>query len=417
MQRFLDTFVQVLVIRDIVEHSIMTDSHGRKVLVVDNGTGYVKCGFAGQNFPSHIFPSAVGRPIVRADTMGSSVGGKTLFLGEECSEHRSKLDVKYPMENGVVRNWDDMCHVWDYTFGPQKLDVDPQDCKILLTEPPMNPKQTREKMLQVMFEQYGFHSVNIAVQAVLTLYAQGLMTGVVVDSGDGVTHICPVFEGYVMHNLTRRLDVAGRDITRYLIKLLLLRGHAFNHSADFQTVQRMKEKFCYVAYDVEQEQKLAEETTCLSRIFECDDGRMIRIGGERFEAPEVLFQPHLIDIEKPGIGEMLFNVIQSADIDLRLELYKHIVISGGTTMYPGFPSRLERELKQMYFQKVLKGDKDNYRKFKIRIEAPPRRRHLVFTGGAVFAQLMRDRDADYWISKAEYEEKGITHCMAKLGYH
>jgi actin-related protein 2 len=349
--------------------------------------------------------------------MGSSVGGKTLFLGEECSEHRSKLDVKYPMENGVVRNWDDMCHVWDYTFGPQKLDVDPQDCKILLTEPPMNPKSTREKMLQVMFEQYGFHSVNIAVQAVLTLYAQGLMTGVVVDSGDGVTHICPVFEGYVMHNLTRRLDVAGRDITRYLIKLLLLRGHAFNHSADFQTVQRMKEKFCYVAYDVEQEQKLAEETTCLSRIFECDDGRMIRIGGERFEAPEVLFQPHLIDIEKPGIGEMLFNVIQSADIDLRLELYKHIVISGGTTMYPGFPSRLERELKQMYFQKVLKGDKDNYRKFKIRIEAPPRRRHLVFTGGAVFAQLMRDRDADYWISKAEYEEKGIAHCMAKLGYH
>lgn len=148
------------------------------------------------------------------------------------------------MENGIVRNWEDMCNVWDYTFGPKKMNIDPTNTKILLTEPPMNPLRNREKMIevrhtdignefcvhilmcvttflwfQVMFEKYGFDSTYIAIQAVLTLYAQGLISGVVIDSGDGVTHICPVYEEFTLPHLTRRLDIAGRDITRYLIKV------------------------------------------------------------------------------------------------------------------------------------------------------------------------------------------------------
>ncbi|KAI1720580.1 actin domain-containing protein [Ditylenchus destructor] len=393
----------------------LMDTHGHKIIVVDNGTGFVKCGYAGTNFPSHIFPSAVGRPLVRSSQRVNNITIKDLMVGEECTELRQMLDVQYPMENGIVRNWDDMGHIWDYTFGPEKLDIDPKDCKLLLTEPPLNPNSNRERLFQVMFEQYGFNSLYIAVQAVLTLYAQGLLTGVVVDSGDGVTHICPVFEGYALNHLTKRLDVAGRDITRYLIKLLLLRGYAFNHSADFETVRQLKEKLCYVAYDVEQEQKLALETTVLTESYTLPDGRVIKVGGERFEAPEVLFQPHLIDVEKAGLSELLFGVIQSADIDTRLEFYKHIVLSGGTTMYPGLPSRLERELKQLYLHRVLRGNTEQFQKFKIRIEAPPRRKHMVFLGGAVLAHLMRDRDTDFWVSKQEWEEKGLHHCMAKLG--
>ncbi|KAE9553935.1 hypothetical protein FO519_002861 [Halicephalobus sp. NKZ332] len=392
------------------------DSNGRKVVVVDNGTGYVKCGFAGENFPAHVFPSVVGRPLMGRYT-GGRVGNREFYVGEGCIENRSQLDVSYPMENGIVRNWDDMKDIWDYTFGEHKLNIDPSECKVLLTEPPLNPNSNREKLFQVMFEEYGFNSIYVAVQAVLTLYAQGLLTGVVVDSGDGVTHICPVYEGFAMNHLTRRLDIAGRDITRYLIKLLLLRGYAFNHSADFETIRRIKEKLCYVAFDVEQEKRLADETTCLSQIYTLEDGRLVRIGGERFEAPEILFQPHLIDVEKPGLSEMLYNVIQSADIDVRKEFYKHIVLSGGTTMYPGLPSRLERELKQMYFQRVLKGDKEAYKNFKIRIEAPPRRRHMVFSGGAVLAHLMRDRDDNFWVSKKEYQEQGLARCLKKLGIH
>ncbi|KAM6997137.1 actin-related protein 2-B-like isoform 1-T1 [Tautogolabrus adspersus] len=389
------------------------DSQGRKVVVCDNGTGFVKCGYAGSNFPEHIFPALVGRPIIRSTAKVGNIEIKDLMVGDEASELRSMLEVNYPMENGIVRNWDDMKHLWDYTFGTEKLNIESRNCKILLTEPPMNPTKNREKIIEVMFETYQFAGVYIAIQAVLTLYAQGLLTGVVVDSGDGVTHICPVYEGFSLPHLTRRLDIAGRDITRYLIKLLLLRGYAFNHSADFETVRMMKEKLCYVGYNIEQEQKLALETTVLVESYTLPDGRLIKVGGERFEAPEALFQPHLINVEGVGVAELLFNTIQAADIDTRPEFYKHIVLSGGSTMYPGLPSRLERELKQLYLERVLKGDVDKLSKFKIRIEDPPRRKHMVFLGGAVLADIMKDKD-NFWLTREEYEEKGVR-VLEKLG--
>ena len=392
----------------------MTDSEGNRVVVCDNGTGFVKCGYAGSNFPEFIFPSMVGRPMIRSTTKVGDIEIKDLMVGDEASELRSMLEVGYPMENGVVRNWEDMKHVWDYTFGETKLNIDPTGCKVLLTEPPMNPTKNREKMIEEMFENYGFNGVYIAIQAVLTLYAQGLLTGVVIDSGDGVTHICPVYEGFAISNLTRRLDIAGRDITRYLIKLLLLRGYAFNHSADFETVRMMKEKLCYVGYDIESEQNLALQTTVLVEQYELPDGRVIKVGGERFEAPEALFQPHLINVESVGVAELLFNTIQTADVDTRPEFYKHIVLSGGSTMYPGLPSRLEREIKQLYLERVLDGDTTRLAKFKIRIEDPPRRKHMVFLGGAVLADIMKDK-TDFWISKAEYQEQGVR-CLQKLGY-
>ncbi|XP_076314227.1 actin-related protein 2 isoform X2 [Tachypleus tridentatus] len=391
------------------------DSQGRKVIVCDNGTGFVKCGYAGSNFPAFTFPSLVGRPILRAANKIGDIEVKDLMVGDEASKLRSMLEVEYPMENGIVRNWDDMCHVWDYTFGPQKMSLNPRECKVLLTEPPMNPVKNREKMIEVMFEKYQFAGTYVAIQAVLTLYAQGLLTGVVVDSGDGVTHICPVYEGFALPHLTRRLDIAGRDITRYLIKLLLLRGYAFNHTADFETVRMIKEKLCYIGYNIEQEQKLALETTFLVESYTLPDGRVIKMGGERFEAPEALFQPHLVNIEGQGIAELVFNTIQAADIDIRPDLYKHIVLSGGSTMYPGLPSRLEREIKQLYLERVLKGDTEKLSKFKIRIEDPPRRKDMVFIGGAVLADVMKDKDT-FWMSREEYQEKGLK-VLEKLGVH
>ena len=186
--------------------------------------------------------------------------------------------------------------------------------------------------------------------------AAGLLTGVVVDSGDGVTHIVPVYEGFSLPHLTRRLDVAGRDVTRYLIKLLLLRGYAFNRTADFETVRQIKEKLCYVGYDLDLETKLAQETTVLVENYTLPDGRVIKVGSERFEAAEALFQPQLVDVEAVGMAEQLYNTIQAADIDIRSEFYKHIVLSGGSTMYPGLPSRLEKEIKQLYLTRTLNND-------------------------------------------------------------
>lgn len=373
-------------------------------IVCDNGTGFVKCGFAGSNFPTSIFPSMVGRPIMRFEEKVENVEIKDIMVGDEASKLRSMLEITYPLDNGIVRNWDDALHVWNYAFF-EKMKINPKNSKVLLTEPPMNPKENREKMVQVMFETYGFQGVYIAIQAVLTLYAQGLLTGVVVDSGDGVTHIVPVYEGFSLPHLTRRLNVAGRNITRYLIKLLLLRGYAFNRTADFETVRQIKEQFCYVGYDLELEKRLALETTVLIEKYTLPDGRIIKIGAERFEAPEALFNPNLVDIETPGMGELVFDCINKADIDTRAEFYNHIVLSGGSTMYPGLPSRLEKEIRRLYLERVLKGNLQQMQKFKCRIEDPPRRKHMVFLGGAVLAEIMKDKTA-FWMNKSEYDEQG-----------
>jgi len=261
--------------------------------------------------------------------------------------------------------------------------------------------------LEHMFEKYHFAGTKVSIQAMLVLYAQGLLTGVVLDSGDGVTHIVPVWEGICPPTLIKRLNVAGRHITRHLIKLLQVRGYAFNRSADFETVQKIKEALCYVGYDLEVEKRLALETTTLLCKYELPDGRIIKMDRERFEAPEALFDPSLIGVESSdgGMSQMLFKMINEADIDLRQAFYKHIVLSGGSTMYPGLPSRLEKDMRDIYLEHVLKGKKEGLDKFKLRIEDPPRRKHMVFLGGSVLADIMKDKD-EFWISRAEWMEHG-----------
>jgi len=373
-------------------------------IVCDNGTGFVKVGFAGQNFPAFIFPSMIGRPLMRFEEEFKGVELKDVMVGDECAQHRAMLETSYPVENGIVKDWEGMKHLWNYTFF-EKLKIDPKERKILLTEPPMNPDENRKKMLQNIFETYEFQAAKVTIQASLVLYAQGLLTGVVMDSGDGVSHVVPVWEGVCPPLLIKRLNVAGRHITRQLIKLLQLRGYNLNRSADFETARDIKEKLCYVGYDLEVERRLGHETTVLIQEYTLPDGRVIKLGTERYEAPEVLFQPHLIDVESVGMHEMLFNMIQEADVDLRPAFYKHIVLSGGTSMYPGLPSRLEKEVTDLYLKKVLKGDQSRLGKFKLRIEDPPRRKHMVFLGGSVLADLMKDR-AEFWITREEWKEHG-----------
>jgi len=375
-----------------------------QVVVCDNGTGFVKCGFADTNFPTAIFPCMVGRPILRFEEKIDNVELKDIMVGDEAAALRNMLQITYPIDNGIIRNWEDMQYVWDYTF-QEKLKVNPSECKIMLTEAPLNPVANRKKMAEVMFEKHGFKAAYVSIQAVLTLYAQGLMSGVVVDSGDGVTHIVPVLEGYTFPSLTRRLDVAGRDVTRYLIRLLLLRGYAFNRTADFETVRQIKEKLCYVGYDLELEGRLSTETTVLVDTFTLPDGRVIRVGGERFQAPEVLFEPRLLDVDGNGIAWQVFDSINKADMDNRKTFYEHIVLSGGSTMYPGLPSRLEKEIRKLYFEHVAKGKKDVLAKFRCRIEDPPRRKHMVFLGGSVLAGIMKDK-YDFWMNIEEWKEQG-----------
>jgi len=386
-------------------------------IVCDNGTGFVKLGYAGDYFPTHVFPSMVGTPTMKYSEEFEDVDLKKVVVGDEAQKYRHMLEVKYPVAAGKILYWKgdySIHHIWEYAW-KEKLEINPSEHNILLTEAPSNPKSNKLRMLEAMLEKYQFAGATCVMQAILALYAQGLDTGVVLDAGDGVSHCIPVWEGVMLKNEIKRLDVAGRNVTERLIKLLQARGHNFHRSADMDTVRQIKEKHCYIGYDLAVENKLAVDTTCLTTKYKLPDSRVITLGAERFQAPEVLFQPHLGDekyAEQKGIHEMVYNMIMGCDIDLRKDFFKRIVLSGGSTMYPGLPTRLEKEIQKLVLERNFKGDKALLKKFKIKVEDPPRRKYMVFLGGAVLADLMKDNQ-EFWISKEEWAEKGGERVLAE----
>lgn len=402
-------------------------------VVIDNGSGNLKAGFAGEDKPKAYGSAIIGRPkytkIMAGSLLGESASStkEETFIGDLAQQNRGLLKLLYPIEHGVVTNWSDMEKLWYNTYS-QDLQANPEDHPLLITEAPLNPRTNRDKMCQILFESFNIPCIFVSIQAVLSLYASGRTTGVVVDSGDGVTHIVPVYEGFSLPTSIKRMDVAGRDVTSQLShNIRRMTGVNFSSSAEFEIVRLIKEKACYVSKDPVKDEKLASSSYYLGNndselftSFKLPDGHEIQLGAERFRSPEILFNPQLIGDESPGIHELTALAIAKTDLDLRPTLYQNIILSGGNTLLRNFGDRLLSELKlqqssSSHFNSVWNkqiGPTTYDTKMKVKIYAPPERKYSTWIGGSILAGLSTFKKM--WVTSQEYEENpDVIHvkCM------
>lgn len=362
--------------------------------VIDNGSGLCKAGLAGEDAPKSCFPTVVGKPKMQGLLVGTDQ--RDAYVGDEAIHKRGVLNLYYPVKHGIIDNWDDIEKVWHHCYFSELL-VPPEEHPCLMTESPLNPKINREKMTTTMFEIFNVPSYFITPQAVLALYASGRTSGIVLDSGDGVTHTVPVYEGYALPHAIMQLDVAGRDVSDYLVQLLKNAGGPLVAAAEREIAKDIKERVGTVSLNYENDEKSYKDGHMKDVEYILPDGKKIPIGDQQFKAPEILFKPSKLGSAYeglPGLHELIFQSIMKCDSDIRKDLYGNIVLAGGNTMFSGINQRINYELSEVQSN------------FKVNVAAPNERKYTGWIGGSILASL--NTFQVMWITKSEYEEQGPT---------
>ncbi|CAM9183636.1 unnamed protein product [Chrysoparadoxa australica] len=331
-------------------------------VIIDNGTGYTKMGFAGNVSPQHIIPTACAQkvsPNVGGGTNKDGITDLDFYIGAEAFKHSSTHQVTYPIRHGIIEDWDCMERLWQQCIF-KYLKCEPEDHYMMLTEPPMNTPENRELTAEVMFETFGVPGLYIAVQAVMALAASWgskkakdrNLTGAVVDSGDGVTHVVPVVEGYVIGSCIKSIPMAGRTMTQFIIDKLRERGTQIPPEDMLDAARRIKEEHCYVCADMTKEAtKYDADPAKYCRMFRGTkkDGTIydVNVQAERFLGPEMFFSPEIYKADCPPLPDLVDEAILRCPIDNRRGLYSNVVLSGGSTMFKDFGRRLQKGVKKL----------------------------------------------------------------------
>lgn len=379
-----------------LENSRSGNSMGKVAIVVDNGSAFSRSGFAGEDKPriamkttylppSHSVPVPDNQPHAQ---IGSGM-------------HSTKEPKPHPLKHGIITDWEAMENLWSHLFYCG-LKVPPEEHPMLMSDSPSCPTTNREKMAEVLFEGFAVPALYVANTGFLSLCSCGRVTGLAVESGAGVSHVTPIYAGKTWIEGTHRLDVAGRFLSRYLHRLLV---NSSNNPEPFgtlnkKTVVQIKKHCCYVSMDFERD--LQANTCQYPTSIETPDGHLIVVAKERFCCPEPLFKPNLLNQNSPGLHLLAFQSLQIIPDEYKREVMNNIVLSGGSSMFPGFPERMRLEMDALFFGKG----------YPIKLLTAPKNSVAAWIGGSLAASLSSFQQ--FWMTKEDYQEHGTAFVHEKF---
>ena len=370
----------------------MTKVESKPNIIIDNGSGYIKAGFSSEKTegPRAVFPTIIG---YQKHLYSKSLGESDYYVGKDAETKREVLNSSYPIERGIIKNFDDMERIWRYVF-TKELKVKPEEHKVLLINIPQKEKKNTEKMVEIMFEKFNVNGLCISIPGYISLCSEGKFEGFSVDLGEGVSKFIPIWEGYILPPVVYQ-NFGGKDLTEYLDKELLKVGYSFYTISSKIIANKIKEKVCYVALDYKEELQYVEKFD-----YELPDGHHVIIDDQRIKCPEILFKSDMIKNIKlensiSNIVEVCYNSIQKCDIDLRKELYNCIALSGGTSMFNGLKERFTKEIKALAPESM---------KEEIKVIGNPERKFAAWIGGSIMSSISTFEST--CITKTEYEESG-----------
>lgn len=404
-------------------------------VVVDNGTGYSKIGYAANVQPQCIIPSCIavkeyGKIGNRESRrLGTGLDDLNFFIGDEAIEvdGKNEYSLKWPIRHGIIEDWDLMQRYMEQVIF-KVLRAEPEDHYFLMTEPPLNTPENREYLAEIMFETFNIPGLYIAMQATLALIAswgskkdgKRSLTGTVIDSGDGVTHIIPVVDGYVVGSCIKHIPIAGRDITSFIQQLLRERETGIPPELSMEVAKKIKESYCYVCQDINKE--FVKYDSDPQKWLSVKDVTKhpkyppvtVDVGYERFLGPEVFFHPEFVNQDyTKSISSVVEDVIQNSPIDSRRGLYGNIVLSGGSSMFKNLDKRIQRDIQgivdaRLKLTEELTGGRMRPTPIEVNVVSHKMQRYAVWFGGSLLASTPEFYTACH--TRAQYEEYGPSIC-------
>lgn len=367
----------------------MADSNfNYSAVIVDLGSGVIKAGFSGEDGPRSIFSSVVGVPKMPGLLVGMEL--RERYVGDEAISKLEIMNFTNPIRQGEIVDWDKFENMMHYLLY-NELKIVPEELSILITEPPLNPKETRAKLAETLFETFNIERIHIANSGMLGLYSYGKTSGLVLDSGYGLTSCVPVYEGYPLPHASLKMKLAGENLSEILLGMLHTQvGKGFKGIKGRLLADDIKEKLGYIALNAEDEEKHFSDDAEKHVEYKLPDGNNIKIGAELFKHSELLFRPE--NDEFYSITQIISEVISRCDEDIKMDIQENICLTGGSTLLKGFPERLRNELLQNLINNSFNLNYSNERQFS------------NWIGGSIVSSL--NNFAYMWVSKQEYDEIG-----------